>query len=238
MERHDAMSPRPTTTKETKDGKKDGTPVYLNVYGVTQDRRVQTVNSVTKFIGGGAFHTAIEVYGREWSFGLTELEDTTGVCGFPPKQCQEHTFQETIFLGYTKVTEYQLYTEVLRELMAAWPGKSYHVLHHNCNHFCDDFATRLGVPTAPAWVSRFANASSCVVSAATESVQATKRAALCFGAMFEGLYDLWQSMSCTPTYPQKDPSLVDEFTDNNTTTGRSSTSSASSLRTRAGERRD
>ncbi|KAF2312238.1 hypothetical protein GH714_028704 [Hevea brasiliensis] len=39
----------------------------------------------------------------------------------------------------------------------AW--NSYDLLSKNCNHFCDEFCERLGVPKLPGWVNCFANIS-------------------------------------------------------------------------------
>ena len=53
--------------------------------------------------------------------------------------------------------------QVLAALAAEWPGADYHLLAHNCNHFCDELARRLGVGPIPSWVNRFATAADTTV---------------------------------------------------------------------------
>ncbi|KAL3616743.1 hypothetical protein CASFOL_039137 [Castilleja foliolosa] len=53
---------------------------------------------------------------------------------------------------------------ILRELSREWPGHSYDLLSKNCNHFCDEFCERLGVPKLP--VNRFAHAGDAAVGIA------------------------------------------------------------------------
>jgi hypothetical protein len=49
-------------------------------------------------LGGGAFHGAIVVYGKEWSFGWNDL-DLTGVFECPPRSNTAHRWRESIVLG-------------------------------------------------------------------------------------------------------------------------------------------
>ncbi|KAK4403618.1 hypothetical protein Sango_0730400 [Sesamum angolense] len=60
-------------------------------------------------------------------------------------------------LGKTSFSIYKV-NQILRELSREWPGHSYDLLSKNCNHFCDEFCERLGVPKLPGWVNRFAHA--------------------------------------------------------------------------------
>ena len=46
-----------------------GTPVVLHVYDLGTSPGIQNINKVTYAIGGGLYHTAVEVYGKEYSFG-------------------------------------------------------------------------------------------------------------------------------------------------------------------------
>nr|ACU22856.1 unknown [Glycine max] len=68
-----------------------------------------------------------------------------------------YTYRESIVLGKTNFSIFKL-NQILRELSREWPGSSYDLLSKNCNHFCDEFCERLGVPKLPGWVNRFANA--------------------------------------------------------------------------------
>ncbi|XP_040861376.1 uncharacterized protein [Glycine max] len=91
----------------------------------------------------------------EWSFGF--CEQGTGVFSCPSGKNPMYTYRESIVLGKTNFSIFKL-NQILRELSREWPGSSYDLLSKNCNHFCDEFCERLGVPKLPGWVNRFANA--------------------------------------------------------------------------------
>jgi len=59
-----------------------------------------------------------------------------------------YTYRESIVLGKTNFPCLKV-NQILRELSREWPGSSYDLLAKNCNHFCDEFCERLGVPKLP-----------------------------------------------------------------------------------------
>lgn len=139
------------------------TDVVLHVYDVTNSGSEKTNNTILHInkifkdgIGlGGIFHSAVQVYGDdEWSFGF--CEEGTGVFSCPSGKNPMYTYRESIVLGKTSHSIFDV-NQMLRELSRKWPGHAYDLLSKNCNHFCDDFCERLGVPKLPAWVNRFAN---------------------------------------------------------------------------------
>lgn len=90
---------------------------------------------------------AQQVYGEdEWSFGF--CEHGTGVFSCPATKNPMYTYRETIKLGKTSFSIFKV-NQILRELSREWPGQSYDLLSKNCNHFCDEFCERLGVPKLP-----------------------------------------------------------------------------------------
>ncbi|KAL0403169.1 UNVERIFIED_CONTAM: hypothetical protein Sradi_1957700 [Sesamum radiatum] len=140
------------------------TEVTLHVYDVTNSGSEKTNNTIMQInkifkdgIGlGGIFHSAVQVYGdEEWSFGF--CEQGTGVFSCPSTKNPMYTYRESIKLGRTSFSIYKV-NQILRELSREWPGHSYDLLSKNCNHFCDEFCERLGVPKLPGWVNRFAHA--------------------------------------------------------------------------------
>ncbi|XP_011038376.1 PREDICTED: uncharacterized protein LOC105135271 [Populus euphratica] len=140
------------------------TEVILHVYDVTNSGSEKTNNTILNInkifkdtIGlGGIFHSAIQVYGEdEWSFGF--CEHGTGVFSCPSGKNPMYTYRERIVLGKTSFSIFKV-NQILRELSREWPGSDYDLLAKNCNHFCDEFCERLGVPKLPGWVNRFANA--------------------------------------------------------------------------------
>ncbi|KAF5743509.1 hypothetical protein HS088_TW08G00093 [Tripterygium wilfordii] len=140
------------------------TEVILHIYDVTNsgsDKTNNTIMQINKIfkdgIGlGGIFHSAVQVYGDdEWSFGF--CEQGTGVFSCPSEKNPMYTYREKIVLGKTSFSIFKV-NQILRELSREWPGCSYDLLSKNCNHFCDEFCEKLGVPKLPGWVNRFANA--------------------------------------------------------------------------------
>ncbi|KDP22234.1 hypothetical protein JCGZ_26065 [Jatropha curcas] len=140
------------------------TDVILHIYDVTNSGSEKTNNTIMHInkifkdgIGlGGIFHSAVQVYGEdEWSFGF--CEHGTGVFSCPSGKNPMYTYRESIVLGRTNFPIYKV-NQILRELSREWPGSAYDLLAKNCNHFCDEFCERLGVPKLPGWVNRFANA--------------------------------------------------------------------------------
>jgi len=59
-----------------------------------------------------------------------------------------YTYREKIVLGKTSCSIFKV-NQILRELSREWPGDAYDLLAKNCNHFCDEFCERLGVPKLP-----------------------------------------------------------------------------------------
>ncbi|KAL4575831.1 hypothetical protein LXL04_011918 [Taraxacum kok-saghyz] len=148
------------------------TEVMLHVYDVTNSGSDNTNNTIVQInrifkdgIGlGGIFHSAVQVHGEdEWSFGF--CEQGTGVFSCPAKKNPMYNYRECIVLGKTDIPKSKV-NQILRELSREWPGNSYDLLSKNCNHFCNEFCERLGVPKLPGWVNRFANAGDTAVEIA------------------------------------------------------------------------
>ncbi|CAA6666946.1 unnamed protein product [Spirodela intermedia] len=145
--------------------------VVLHVYDVTN-----SINRIFKDrIGlGGIFHSAVQVYGdEEWSFGF--CEEGSGVFSCPPGKNPMYTYRECIILGETECSIFEV-NRILRELSREWLGNRYDLLSKNCNHFCDVFCERLGVPKLPAWVNRFANAGDTAVEIAGTTAMKLRQA--------------------------------------------------------------
>lgn len=111
------------------------------------------LNHVTKSYG--AFHTGVEIYGREWSFGMTFDDWSTGITWNPPAVNPDHSFRETLSMGYTPLSPEQVW-QVIEEMKPVWRGCTYNLLTRNCHHFSDTFCRRLGVGGVPDWVNDLA----------------------------------------------------------------------------------
>lgn len=135
-------------------------PVMLNVYDVSKDPKIQTINNTTKSFGyGGIFHAAIEIHGKEYSFGGTNNKKSilSGVFQCPPKKCPMHHYRESVFLGDCELNSEQI-EGILLGLRPKWLASSYNVFRRNCAGFSREFAIELGVGDLPGWVFSLASA--------------------------------------------------------------------------------
>lgn len=135
-------------------------PVILNVYDVSNNPRIQTINNATKPMGyGGMFHAAIEIHGREYSFGgtLNKNSNATGIFTSHPKHCPMHHYRESVYLGDCELNDEQIQA-ILEVLRPKWKANSYNLFRKNCAFFCREFAIELGVGDIPEWVWALASA--------------------------------------------------------------------------------
>lgn len=131
-------------------------PVTLHVYDLAHSRALASVNSRAL----GAFHVAVEVYGYEWSYGWND-EGETGVFACEPKQCEMHTYRESLSMGATSMSREQV-NSLLDILEPSWMGEDYHMTVRNCCHFSREFCIGLGVGEIPRWLYRLADAGAAV----------------------------------------------------------------------------
>eukprot|EP00927_Polykrikos_kofoidii_P018333 TRINITY_DN18489_c0_g2_i1.p1 TRINITY_DN18489_c0_g2~~TRINITY_DN18489_c0_g2_i1.p1 ORF type:complete len:290 (+),score=41.60 TRINITY_DN18489_c0_g2_i1:145-1014(+) len=128
--------------------------VLVRVYDLGQTVVTRSIlNSVAKSYG--AFHTGVEVYGREWSFGMTFDDYSTGITCNPPGQNADHNFRETLSMGYTSLSPTQVQKRI-EAMKVTWKGSTYKILTRNCHNFSDEFCRALGVGGLPPWVNTLA----------------------------------------------------------------------------------
>jgi len=131
--------------------------VLLHVYDLGHEAKVKRINRVSNALGGGLYHTAIEVVelteGNEWSYG--HVEYGTGVFKCQARGNEQHSYRETASLGRTKLSSRQLAT-MITQLQKEWQGEKYHLVSRNCQCFCEEMALLLGVSPLPDWIRRFA----------------------------------------------------------------------------------
>lgn len=134
----------------------EGLPVSINVYDVSNEVKIQLLNGLfahksAPFKFGGVFHAAVEIAGREWTFGFTS--EGTGVKSREPRTDPQHHFRETVRLPNTRLSEAEVNKEIW-SLNAEYMGSTYSLLGRNCCHFAEELCQRLGVGSLPAWVHR------------------------------------------------------------------------------------
>jgi hypothetical protein len=134
--------------------------VYCNVYDLGTDRRVGFLNSATQHVlgVGGIFHTGIEVYGREYMYGIDAddaASEASGVAACSPKRCLNHTFRTSECVGLTGYSRSDV-ESILGWISGSWPSKAYRLFGPNCVTFSRDLCRELGVDSPPAWVDALA----------------------------------------------------------------------------------
>ncbi|KAL8150850.1 hypothetical protein V2J09_020658 [Rumex salicifolius] len=134
--------------REQRDGGKERSLLYLNVYDLTP------INDYLFWFGLGIFHSGIEVHGMEYGFGAHDYP-SSGVFEVEPRSCPGFIFRRSILLGTTDMTrsEYRLFVE---QLASKYHGDTYHLIAKNCNHFTDEVCFHLTGRHIPGWVNRLA----------------------------------------------------------------------------------
>ncbi|KAJ8604092.1 hypothetical protein CTAYLR_001740 [Chrysophaeum taylorii] len=138
-------------------------PVFLHVYDVGHSLEVACLNRAAELAGAGIFHAAVQIYGKEYSFGGCD-KATSGVFACNPAKCPLHTYRETVFLGNSSLSR-QAVKAILADMVPNWMGNTYDILRKNCCSFSNEFAIELGVGALPAWTNRLANIGAAVCGA-------------------------------------------------------------------------
>jgi hypothetical protein len=145
------------------------TEVYLNVYDLFKG------NSLLHLAGLGAYHSGIELYGREWSYGMLVTEassekqifpDVSGVYATTPRKARGTkgellNFRGAVLLGYTYYGE-RTVSLIIEQLQKNYLAKDYSAVHKNCHTFCDELAFQLTGRHLPIWINRLALIGECV----------------------------------------------------------------------------
>lgn len=122
--------------------------IYVNVYDLLSS------NQYTDWLGFGAYHTGVEVYGQEFAFGGGAAEGT-GVFIMPPRSPRLMVYKTSIAIAETELTQYQIHERLMR-LAREYTSASYHILNRNCNHFTHDLLMVLCNKPLPGWLNRAA----------------------------------------------------------------------------------
>lgn len=121
-------------------------PVFVQVYDLGHASITRGFNRANKEYG--AYHTAVEVYGIEWSFGMTFDDWSSGVASCLPTEDPDHRHKEAILLGHTMLSQREVFL-LLDRLRGEWLGCKYNLLTCNCHHFTDRLLRDLGCDPLP-----------------------------------------------------------------------------------------
>lgn len=109
--------------------------VVLNVYDLNPQ------NDALIYLGLGVFHSGVEVYGNEYTFG-SGSGSGTGVFSHAPKGAPNVPLRATIILGEVSASPREV-EQLVNSLKPEWQGRSYSLVMRNCNHFADELVIRL-----------------------------------------------------------------------------------------------
>mmetsp|Transcript_48290 Transcript_48290/g.134850 ORF Transcript_48290/g.134850 Transcript_48290/m.134850 type:complete len:347 (+) Transcript_48290:79-1119(+) len=132
-----------------------GPRVFIRVYDLGRAALLRPHNIITR--NYGAFHTGVEVYGREWSFGMTLDDYQSGILWNMPGRNMDHSFRETLAMGATQLSPVEV-MQLIAEMSQEWKGGTYNLLTRNCHNFSDELCRRLGVGGLPSWLNDLAEA--------------------------------------------------------------------------------
>jgi len=121
-------------------------PVYLNVYDLHQ------ANAYVFPVGLGAYHTGVQINGKEYAFG-GHAYSFTGVFDIEPRTACGAIFRESILLGETTLSRAEI-QRIIDELSDDYTGTSYHPFSRNCNSFSNELCTRLLKKPIPGYINR------------------------------------------------------------------------------------
>jgi len=128
----------------------EGHPIVLNIYDLTP------LNKYLKWAGLGAFHSGVEVAGREYAF-CGHPHAFSGVVVMRPKNVPRAVLKESVLLGRTTLSPREVHLKVVA-LGEEWPGNKYTLTGRNCNHFAEALSTALlGRNVFPHYVNRMAH---------------------------------------------------------------------------------
>mmetsp|Transcript_64252 Transcript_64252/g.114101 ORF Transcript_64252/g.114101 Transcript_64252/m.114101 type:complete len:287 (-) Transcript_64252:89-949(-) len=181
--------------------------VLVRVYDLGKTVVTKGLNRMTKSMG--AFHSGVEIYGREWSFGMTFDEWSTGITWNDPGENPDHTYLETLSMGYTSKSPTEVW-QLIEEMKAQWRGHTYHLLTRNCHHFSDAFCQKLGVARIPPWLNDLAGTGAATVEfldTADSGYDGGEAISDFFSSMKRGLYSAlsWESSDAKGPEPLPQP---------------------------------
>mmetsp|Transcript_41487 Transcript_41487/g.74415 ORF Transcript_41487/g.74415 Transcript_41487/m.74415 type:complete len:256 (-) Transcript_41487:256-1023(-) len=131
--------------------------VALSLYRMT--------NSTLFRVGARIYHSAVEVCGREWQYGGSDLASDdfahlrSGVFWDKPGESFKDEFLERLVLGQSKLCKHEIQQLTLSLSQSVeWRMDKYDPLTHNCNHFSEYVCRQLNPEFVfPAWINRLAS---------------------------------------------------------------------------------
>ena len=137
------------------------TAVMCNVYAISPKLNTAVRVFSCNQSQWGIYHSGLEIFGTEYSFGGHPGE-STGVQAGKPRTVRGARFIMQIHIGQCTLDQVEL-RSLIADLALSWSGRCYHPLGRNCNHFTAELSSRLNCRPPPSWVNTFSK--SCLVHA-------------------------------------------------------------------------
>lgn len=119
--------------------------VYLRVYDLSQGMAKAMSKQLTGHQIDGIWHTGVQVWDTEYSFGQ-------GVEEFRPGHSHYGQPIQIIDLGMTEIPQ-SVFQEFIGQCKAIWTAQKYHLLDNNCNNFSQQLVEFLVGKTIPSYIS-------------------------------------------------------------------------------------
>mmetsp|Transcript_74083 Transcript_74083/g.240879 ORF Transcript_74083/g.240879 Transcript_74083/m.240879 type:complete len:224 (-) Transcript_74083:80-751(-) len=130
----------------------DGGEVWLHIYDFVDLGLVRFANGLLmSAFDTGAFHTGVEVYGWEWSFGAADLG--SGVFFCQPRESEQRCYRQSVNVGRTSLSPDGI-DYILRKMEREWMGPDYDLVRKNCCHFSESLIRKIvKSPQVPKFIS-------------------------------------------------------------------------------------
>ena len=120
--------------------------VYINIYDLT------SLNCLLKPLGVGVYHSAVEIMGKEYSYGMFD-DNLSSVKEGKPRSISCLNFNFSILIGHTKLSSSQI-KALKKELINKYASQKYDIFRMNCHSFSDEFCFRLTGLRIPKHITR------------------------------------------------------------------------------------
>tara|TARA_Y100000589_G_scaffold329762_2_gene377345 strand:- start:1261 stop:1668 length:408 start_codon:yes stop_codon:yes gene_type:complete len=121
--------------------------VYLNIYDLT------SINSVLEYIHIGAYHSGIEIYGKEYGF------NSSGVYTIEPQSFSN--FKQNILLGTTTKSQNDI-NNIISNLQDRFTPDLYNPVKINCHFFANELSHQILYKPIPRYLNRLPSLFSCI----------------------------------------------------------------------------
>mmetsp|Transcript_8240 Transcript_8240/g.9150 ORF Transcript_8240/g.9150 Transcript_8240/m.9150 type:complete len:204 (-) Transcript_8240:420-1031(-) len=127
--------------------RKKSSKVHLNIYTLSQAKGISNKLS-NKFGFKKAYHTAVEVYGIEYSY-----DETRGIYAAKPREVKNAKLKKALYMG-TANMKWPEVKNIVSELREQYDIDNYDLITRNCHHFCESLCQELVAMSIPSHLTK------------------------------------------------------------------------------------